>query len=193
MAPDGSYVLWLVPKCASTTMQRVFRESHRVTPISQIPVKCKRIAIVRQPLRRLVSTYLDKILGQRNSGSISINRSDGDKAIPGIEPGMDFDSFCEVVLEHPKSNRHWIAQADWIASDGREADYLVAFEQLPAAWDSLAFLGVPAWPAERHGVTGFKGNPDSLYSADLKRRLTELYARDLELCKSALLPLENER
>lgn len=140
-------LVWVaVAKAASMVMHAAmtkklgirFNEWHRysVPSIAQVRQMTGyfRFGFVRNPWARLLSCYMDKIVGP------TIRDQQFILGQYGFTPGMPFEDFVRGVAEisDREADGHFVSQFYELGHEGELAvDYVGRFENLPAAWNEL--------------------------------------------------------
>lgn len=133
------------------------------------------IAIVRDPVARVVSCWRDKI-HHRWMPSLEIH---------GMFPGMDFGPFLDIVLATPdaEANRHFRSFSDELI-DGQAPDEVLLTEQLAQGWERLEHrFGWPALGIERRNATN--GTPPLELSDGQRVAIRQRYPSDHALYEKA--------
>lgn len=132
-------------------------------------------AFVRNPLDRLFSAYVNKVLAPVDPSMNLFERH-------GISPGMSFPDFVEAVLplSEDRCDIHLRSQYRFISDrEGVIVDYVGRFERLGSDWDVLRErFGLPALP--KQNVSSERSYRDA-YTPALARVVAGRYARDIEL------------
>lgn len=131
---------------------------------------------VRNPLDRLHSSYVNKILDVREHRGHNIFWNHD------ITLDMPFEDFVRRVAEIPddRIDRHLRSQHTCLA-DSQEliTDYIGKFEQLSADWEPIARrLGMPLIPHQNRSSRDTASYP---YDPETARIAADRYQRDIEL------------
>ncbi|MEH6557728.1 MAG: sulfotransferase family 2 domain-containing protein [Oceanicoccus sp.] len=134
-------------------------------------------SFVRNPLDRLHSSYINKIVDQRETGkrhNIFWNH--------GITLDMPFDEFVRCMMRTPdhKIDRHLRSQASCLW-DGQKiiADFVGKFENMEEDWKFIAEkFGLPELA---HQNRSSKSESKSPYTQETAMLVAERYKNDIEL------------
>lgn len=132
---------------------------------------------VRNPLDRLLSSYMNKIVDVRNSGEYHNIFWNHD-----ITLNMSFDEFVERIVDIPDSkiDRHLRSQASCLW-DGESliADFVGKFENMSEDWKSIADqFGLPPMPHENSSTNA---ELENLYSVKTAKIVAERFQQDIDL------------
>lgn len=133
-------------------------------------------AFVRNPLQRLFSCYKNKVLDVRKTGAKNIFHNHG------IEPGMSFQQFVEIVSEIPDNHadRHFRSQYWFLNYRGQPlADKVFRMEDFDLNWAKLAQeYGLPH-PPHRNKSRGEGQSLAEVYDVQTLGLATARYEQDL--------------
>lgn len=134
---------------------------------------------VRNPVTRLYSCYLDKVVAARKKGRISPLQPFG------VSADMSFDDFAECIADIPdsRSEKHFRSQHHLFWHGGRWlVSYVGRFESLDQEWSVLAKrFGLDISPKRRRSSGAGIELHQLPLGARSARRVTERYRRDIEL------------
>ncbi len=136
-------------------------------------------AFVRNPITRLYSCYLDKVVRTGKQGKRC------SLCGYGIETDIDFENFVRTIAEIPDSaaDKHFRSQYFQIYHRGEWlVDFLGKFENLDKDWQRLADkIGIDESP-EIYRSTGAGSELDSLpLSLEAARKIARRYQKDIDL------------
>lgn len=144
-----------------------------------------KFSFVRNPYERLLSAYLDKVLGGNRVivaellRQMGVNQLDRDVEI-------DFATFVSCIEETPISmmNAHWRPQYYQTLQDTIDYDVIGRLESLE---EDMLRVGemlsidlapyIKSWDLHH---TGARDQLEEFYTDDLRRRVAEIYAKDFE-------------
>jgi len=186
VAPDGSWRYILVPKCGCTsvlaamyglvgTPKAIHRQVRSVYGIGVpwTPEGPPTVAVVRSPLDRLSSTWMNKVRQPHRPDTSLI-------AHYGLRQGMTFPAFVERVAEAGVRglDSHVRPQVDFLPDDPSR----VALVRLRELAEGLLRTGVVPRSTVRalkhRNRSGIVLDP---YTAELETRVMEMYDEDMAL------------
>jgi hypothetical protein len=140
-----------------------------------------RLAVIRHPIRRLISAYKNRVLWHRELSAKAL----GAEVIAqtGLQPDPPFDLFIERLEEYRAASRsmrhHTAPQAEFLGPGLAAYEHVHKVEALPRLEALLGRLaGHPVTlPHDQQGGRDF---PDPELSPETRRRLREACASDLE-------------
>jgi hypothetical protein len=192
---ESGIVLMLLPKIANTSIKVALAKAYKIDGVENIhdrglfeyvskreaqsfPI---RIAIVRDPLDRLVSCFRDKFLGATNEDFLAGFRR------RGWTPGMTFEAFVEAVAELPDTDCRGVLQhirsmsADLVSNEKIIPNIIFRFESLREEWQVLQALleatGGPFLPALSHERRSLSPAPN--YDARRRAFARQRYRDDI--------------
>ena len=145
---------------------------------------------VRNPYTRLLSAYLDKIVGRKPERNV-ILRQLGRSHRP--EEDISFADFVKTVCTTPPTyqNAHWRPQYDQTFQEGLTYDLIGRFENLETNLREVAErVGINAFitpetfgrPGEgsRHHATGAGAQVETHFTEDLRKLVYMTYRKDFD-------------
>ena len=146
-----------------------------------------RFCFVRNPYTRLLSCYLNKIVGRNSEGRL---RRDGlaFRAKFGFAEDDDipFAAFVERIASESwyEANPHWRIQTEQLLWGGVRYDFVGRFESFPAELDRLAReldVDLRRYLLDRrHHATNAHLHVDRFYTPELQARVRDLYRPDFD-------------
>jgi hypothetical protein len=190
--PKNKPWAWVVvAKCASNSIRycvhkklglpQTTQARHRIQRLASraelTRVRRFRFAFVRDPWRRLLSCYVDQIVGKnRNKLLWYALHASG----LGFASSMSFDRFVRLIAELPdnRSNAHTASQFNLLSYNGKLiVDFAGHMDRIKEDWAKLqkqfGFCDLP----HRHS-TG--ANPSEYYTDELTELVAKRYACDIE-------------
>lgn len=146
----------------------------------------RKIAIIRDPYKRLDSCYRDKILKSvRTNGRVFNGFERYNKLLRRelFRPDMSFEDFCQVVARLPDclSDGHFRSQVTFLP---KKLDYLIDVKDLDGSMPEITqALGMPAWSpdASKSNATTDLEQADEVWSVALKSLVQKRFRKDLLL------------
>ena len=198
---EKKLIYFFIPKNGCTTLKQVFAKGqgmkgyssphsapfHYIGPGRQVNfTDYTSFAVIRNPLDRLLSLYLDKIRpGYKGWGFHKGVESFVFGKYKGFDQDMSFEEFANACMgiQIQDANTHWTPQWRQIEKNGLYPDHLIRFERFSE--DVPAFLAV-------HGINEevLKMNPawrkkdrdyKEYYTPELTKRAIEYYQKDVDL------------
>ncbi|HMA66282.1 MAG TPA: sulfotransferase family 2 domain-containing protein [Desulfosalsimonadaceae bacterium] len=160
-------------------VERCIRKSAGIRKTRRLKRKYFLFAFVRNPVTRLYSCYLDKVVRPGKEGKrCNLRRY-------GIETDMDFDAFARRIAEIPDSeaDKHFRSQLFEIYHQGEWlVDFVGKLENMVADWQRLAEkTGLQEIP-EIYRRTGAGNGLDQLpLSPETARLIARRYSRAIDL------------
>jgi hypothetical protein len=182
---DHKLVFMCIPKAANTSIKNAIQKSLGMkgdpNQLGKFDIWDKyqihssdyfSIAFVRNPIDRLVSCYKDKVI-RKHFPAFEKH---------GIDHGMDFESFVEIVVSTPdiKADQHFRSQAhELLIDDEIVPDYIGNVENIYNDWQTVKTLcptlNLPDLPFDN--VSGFDISIDDT----IKDKIYKRYKRDFEI------------
>ncbi|MDC0948380.1 sulfotransferase family protein [Gammaproteobacteria bacterium] len=141
--------------------------------------------LVRNPYTRLLSAWLDKIVGNappKRDLLLALGRG-----VRPINQTISFAEFIELIAQQTPSqmDAHWRRQYDQTSQNGFHFDTIGRFERLDEDWRTISeALQLPTFArnlvGERRHATGADEQLRQHYSTELVRKVREIYAIDFE-------------
>lgn len=171
----------------------------------------ERIVVIRDPLDRILSGYLNRFLMPSDAAADHALRT-GLAELVGPDSTRDdisFGQFVEYLSRTPSRslNEHWRPQVDFLVGSYTRR---IRFEHLSEDTSFLTARGLPLDAAQGHGTSklrrdmgpgwgirkarrlrrlrrreGVLPTRDNMYDDRLRAMITERYAEDVELCRTA--------
>ena len=113
------------------------------------------VTIVRNPLARLFSCYVDKVMNYREKGKKNI------LSFYGIHFDMSFDDFVRRIAEipDPQSNTHFRSMHPFLMHNGERVPHkVICLEQIDSQWSEIQdrFPGLPDLPKKNISISASK-------------------------------------
>lgn len=148
-----------------------------------------RFTFVREPVERMVSAYLDKIVQDTTH-----KRRFYATHLPHADPSevISFDHFVDLVVatEMAKEiDKHWRPQAEILFQPDQKLDFVGRFDRFETDWDRLVRrIDLPVVEdrqSVRFHATAATTRVNEIASADARRKIEGFCAADFELFERA--------
>lgn len=191
------YVYFRVPKNANTTVtasllsnkpllnQKGIRK-HQFETVYDLNIdkinfdKYCLFAVIRNPYSRILSVYLQKVMGGGSKSAIV------SKATGLEEHSIKFEEFVSYLEDGGLDrNGHWIPQHKIIPIEYIPQIHLIRFENIDYELNRLFLEKIPGakMTVENQHATGADKKLDLYYNDNLYERVNNLYSKDFDLFK----------
>ncbi len=135
---------------------------------------------VRDPIRRAVSAYADKIAGSKEQKAEILEALDRDPK--NLSQPVTFDEFVSVIVSQPPEtlNPHWRPQIFNLTPDLIPYQFIGRVERMDRDFNEIKRrLAMPDYPLPKRNVKTARLNIDELMTDHNRKRLCILYSNDL--------------
>ncbi len=136
-------------------------------------------SFVRHPLRRAVSAYVDKIIGNKPQKKEILAKLGVDEE--QLAHPVSFNEFVKVIIQQrPESlNPHWRPQVYNIYPDICRFDFIGKLESFNEDFENVKrAIGLPDFPMKKMNIKAGKTDPGQFLTPINRFRLARLYAQD---------------